>query len=848
MYILEGIEKPNASKYDWKINPNESFVSISSVELGVDTLKNKVFTIALTISDFYSIEFSYFKFKVVLQYYATPNLIPLSNEEEEICETFHDNEYCYFIFEMNKYELIDFVGIYTYIEDDIQAISEIFVSEEPKETLGTSDYLENITNILPYKGNSGYSSKTNYFKFSNDQMDGYLIIGVLPPYPTKLHVLSNVNRVTGEGYFNTFNNKMYSYHSSSSTMYISHISSFELKNRKYTFQCLSLLEGSTFYTKFPLVNDRQIEGQYYLNVENETLTLLKHGLMRNFFIGSIYPVISTLNSIKTGKNTIESVGKSFPFSFYFKINKNKMNSTIMYTFNTLDYNIKKSNDTFNMIAYVVNDAFIKEYAINPDIEFKGEELNIQYLSSNKTYYLNYYIEKLESKIEDEYIFVNIKQSAINRNIYSHMVLEVQAFYSYNFKEIPKYKYVSDVIENYDTYRIPMNTYISIEYAIPPKKVSDPDYKIEFSYEFYKEIASYKNESQSNIVVVNDTQIQGKNVVLLKVLNTKSNWLIVTFKVASGSQLNENNQVKILLRYENSNNKITFETIKNDAISSFRRGKTVELMFKTFYQYSSNGLYYIQFFSKNDFAKIEDVKSIYYDIPCLYQKKLQLKNAGDERIETIILPDENEDVYLKIVVMATYTSEEFLLSYNPILIEKSIEKFELLEQKIFYNKTVTNSPLTLRLKKKVLTEEYFIIRFAFEPKSSSSSALDFSIEKYTDSPKYQNDTEIIDKNLTVNGMRRVKVKYYNKTDYEILINFFPTDSKSSSEINLMIYYYSATKYYAIEDYSQFDISAYLTKGNLKVSFKELAYSTTTKGSSYIVKLYNKKDFTSINGVL
>ena len=96
-----------------------------------------------------------------------------------------------------------------------------------------------------------------------------------------------------------------------------------------------------------------------------------------------------------------------------------------------------------------------------------------------------------------------------------------------------------------------------------------------------------------------------------------------------------------------------------------------------------------------------------------------------------------------------------------VIEKSIEKFELLEQKIFYNKTVTNSPLTLRLKKKVLTEEYFIIRFAFEPKSSSSSALDFSIEKYTDSPKYQNDTEIIDKNLTVNGMRRVKVKYYTK---------------------------------------------------------------------------------------
>ena len=39
------------------------------------------------------------------------------------------------------------------------------------------------------------------------------------------------------------------------------------------------------------------------------------------------------------------------------------------------------------------------------------------------------------------------------------------------------------------------------------------------------------------------------------------------------------------------------------------------------------------------------------------------------------------------------------------------------------------------------------------------------------------------------MRRVKVKYYTKTDYEILINFFPTDSKSSSEINLMIYYYS-----------------------------------------------------------
>ena len=166
MYILEGIEKPNASKYAWKINPNESFLSISSAELLVDTLKNKVFTIALTISDFYSIEFSYFKFKVVLQYYATPNLIPLSNEEEEICETFHNNEYCYFIFEMNKYELIDFVGIYTYIEDDIQAISEIFVSEEPKETLGTSYYLENITNILPYKGNSGYSSKTNYFKFS----------------------------------------------------------------------------------------------------------------------------------------------------------------------------------------------------------------------------------------------------------------------------------------------------------------------------------------------------------------------------------------------------------------------------------------------------------------------------------------------------------------------------------------------------------------------------------------------------------------------------------------------------------------------------------------------------------
>ena len=148
----------------------------------------------------------------MLQYASKENLLLLSNEKEERCETLEDNSTCYFYMEVHEYLKLTEMFIYSFVDDDPSLPLEICALWIERKKFDDYSYTDDISNLL-LKGDCEYLSKENVIHLIKEDLllkpTRYLLIKVKSEHRNRITVMTNTHPMIAVHQLNRRNEEMF---------------------------------------------------------------------------------------------------------------------------------------------------------------------------------------------------------------------------------------------------------------------------------------------------------------------------------------------------------------------------------------------------------------------------------------------------------------------------------------------------------------------------------------------------------------------------------------------------------------------------------------------------------------
>ena len=515
---LEADGKPSIENNKWKIESTQYELIIAASELGIESLQGKSFIIGAVIESLYDELYSTYKFRVMPQYKDTPNIVPLSFEESELCETKQNNNYCYYYVYLVQYTLYSSITVQT--EENSNAIPTIVKNEGLKLHYDLKNYNQSIIDLLPTLEKAEYKSTSGYYGRTSDTdiySLHYMLIGVYIKQPQKvsIYMMGNDNltrayvQSEGEQFHSLFSRKEFAKQID------------DVKCTKYSFNMFSEsnLKMESAYDKFngrEIVNTKAIFNFNGVNIFPFKLTSRYSDRKR--LITSIKPQKGNINKITLGQYDIQNYNEPFPSVFSFALSQQKRNLTIEFSF-TADDQIP-SLDEFTVDAYLVTNSFLRQYTINPQLEIEGTKEELHYNEESKKYEINFF----KSGYYGSHLFFKIAKSKSNTKEYSTAIISTNAKIKDIYQKLEPLIYQKTNLTGAEMKTFLIETtcegcdifYLEIGKGIFTKEQEDKFY-IDYAIEKYSDYPVFKNGTE--ILFMKDTEEKGISSHLFSINST-----------------------------------------------------------------------------------------------------------------------------------------------------------------------------------------------------------------------------------------------------------------------------------------------------------------------------------------
>ena len=861
MYIKEGNEKPTLDNYDIKLVDVNRLYHLEANMFKKESLYGLTLTIGVIATKDYAKEYSSYQFRL-LPTYGDNQIIKLTSEQEEFCETYKEDDSCYFIVHLNRHEQKKKLYIYAYVEENPTFPLKLYGNLVLQDQIDSNDKYSSIIDLFPTQDSYQYiSGKKTYLSITKDEIqenkDLYVLVNIVSPYAQQMRVLASTHPNLDKVYFNSRNYKLFfAYHDLSPDAGITTDLYADTAKTKVS---LKLLSGkSEVYTSY--IDDqgqspeRQVLSGYEYNINKESkITQFKfrhEDPSDDFIVGKLSEMNGLLDILREGDNMIDNEGTPFPNAVYFPFPKNKMNVTIWYyVVETSPYQPIEIDD-FESSAYIIKDSFLNKYMIDPSIEIEGEKLDVLFNEGNKTFMVNYYNSNMTLHYGD-YIFITMKKSESNTKEYIKTQINYFAFIDTNFRLIEQNDYYYNHLSQgrrIHCYRIIRdiedNHIFEVELSENPKGKDEPKIKIKHSFERYQDYPKLITDKQ--ITIKSEKQIDGKLIIVFEVdpsiLDpiifaitpeeegvTIPNLLMYVFKYRTVQTYDE------LISYE----------FNRDIIAEGKGDKAIITMTEIFAgkkEEFESGMFFIIVYNKNDVRSYDDIYSIYDkdndNNNELWISKEKVEATYDESPISIqvTIPNTETAKYINVIGHFKYiTGEPIILSYKPTEIKLS----EKAKANKYIEGTLTDlNKVSYIIGKKSTDDKYIQFEIASEVIEDEKDYISFSIEEYSNTPTYTNYTTDIKYNY-IQGKRQYTVKYEGNKD--LLLSLYK--ESENNKINYLLKYSSAKEESDFPKYTTFDSKVSVIRINdlISISFIDLEKSQAISPSDieYSLLLYGKQ---------
>lgn len=870
VYINEGTNIPSETEYKFKITMTEKDLMINSTQFTEkESLEGITLTVSVIADEEFANEYSFYQFRYLPLYgniekeTVVPKIKKLTSEQEERCETEEENGSCLMIVHVNKCEDARKIYIFTYVEENPTFALKIYGNVVNQEVIDKNEKFDSIIDLFPTNTTYDLASEDKaYLSFTKNETQKeeelYVLIRVVSPYAQKIKVATSTQPELKTIHFNPHNNKLFfAYHDLSEEAGIWTRLLVDTEKTKVSYQ---LIAGkSDLFTSYKSKSsekessERQVINEYNYNINKKTdiqqFKFRHEGPSDDFVLGKLMELNGLLNKLREGDNMFDYSGNIFPNAVYFPIPKNKMNFTIWYYLIESTPSTKITIEEFRSDVYIVPEDFIKRYMIDPTILIEENEeeegITINFIEENNTVVVNYYNSDLNLHYGD-YLFIRNRQIATMPVTYSHALINYFAFIDTNYPLLEQKKYRYNYLSQNNklhyyrlTRDIEDNHIFEIELEVSPKKKTEPDVEIKYSFEKYKDYPKGITEPEFNIK--NTTRVNGKKIIIVEVEPTVQDPIILTITFEDETKIQNLPYVikyKTVQTFEDLgyeyNTEVIFTAKDTEGTISFNEIFTTPEEIEKY----QSGVYIARLYKENDFNK-KDLESIYDQeqkgiLPLWVASAEYISNFNKEQISLSIQLPDNGDYIINVVghfVTKNDTqNEEISLSLSPSSLVKDETKAD-----IYVDSTVSSTKYrSFLLKKKSSNDLYYNIEIASEPLTDAKQYINFALEEQSDNLKYINITGI---ESTVSLGRRVyNVKHESNTN--LVISFF----KSSSDDNKKFTFkYTTAPTNSFPKYTEFDgtLREQIIGNDIYVEFTDITKSlklTDIKSIKYIFNLY------------
>ena len=857
MYIKEGNEKPTLDYYDIKLVDVNRLYQLDANVFNKESLYGLTLTIGVIATKPFAKEYSSYQYRLIPTY-GDNQIIKLTSEQEEFCETYKEDDSCYFIVHINRHEQKKKIYIYAYVEENPTFPLKLYGNLVLQDQIDSNEKYSSIIDLFPTQDSYQYiSGKKTYLSITKDDIqekkDLYVLVNIISPYAQQMRVLASTHPNLDKVYFNSRNYKLFfAYHDLSPDAGITTNLYADTSKSKVS---LKLLSGkSELYTSY--IDDqgqspeRQVISGYGYSINKESkITQFKfrhEDPSDDFIVGKLSEMNGLLDQLREGDNIIDNEGTPFPNAVYFPFPKNKMNVTIWYyVVETSPYHPIEIDD-FESSAYIIKDSFLNKYMIDPSIEIEGEKLDVIFNEGNKTFMVNYYNTNMSLHYGD-YIFITMKKSESNTKEYiktqtnyfsfidTNFKLIEQNYYNYNQlsqeRRIHCYRIIRDIEDNH---------IFEVELSENPKRKDEPKIKLKHSFERYQDYPKFITDKQ--ITIKSEKQIDGKLVIVFEV--DPSIFDPIIFSITPEEEgVSIPNPLRYVFKYRTvqTYDELISYDFNRDIIAQGKGDKAIITMTEIFggkKEEFKSGLFFIVVYNKDDVRSYDDIYSIYdYDNE-LWISEAQIEATFDEspRAIQITIPNTEKSKYVNVIGHFKYiTGEPIILSYRPIEIKVS----EKAKSDKYIEGTLTDTnKVSYIIGKKDSNDKYIQFEIASEVIEDEKDYISFSIEEYSNTPTYKNYTTDIKYNY-IQGKRQYIVKY--EGDNDLLLSLYK--ESENNKINYLFKYSSAKEEADFPIYTKFDskVSVIRIDDLISISFIDLEKSQAISLSDieYTLLLYGKE---------
>ena len=626
-----------------------------------DFSKNSFKDVSLLIGLSTDIDFSSkYKFKISKQYATGPIIRTITTDEEVHCE-FNYDEVCYLMVDFYKVNPFEFYA-YDEYNSDLQLV--LYASSYTTSKIQSVSYLSNINAYLPrrdYYGNGYMNSDTNFLEVSHNSNKIFLYAIYNPYKSSSVRVIFKSTYLSADRYAKLFYGLSYVANPGTLT---------------YTIEMMLLTDGiqlSVDYCYQKIITFEKT-GHAYLNVKDQQLRQFVHKKNGKTIVG--YFPYSKINKVFIGENKIINVGNVFPHAFYYPVGKLKVNLSCKIKITELIKTEDLINqDTFELIAYIVDKEFLDSYNVDQSITIKGEKVDIS--SVGIEYMISIDMNSIE-KYYEKYVFVKISQSESNNNEYTEGAILVSL--SYSIQTLPILKastYTYGTLHNEPiSYNYKNSDRINKFQFIISSAPNINDYLengLELSFENKKIIPSFQN---SPALKISSVQKEGQKIIEVNFYDSGTTFKDFIISIAKSPIIAEEFDIDFVIDIKTKttgafnefydfsfDRTLSSSIILRDIMLNF----TLPVPPKRFMV--NNITYSINIYKANNFRSTNDVDSLYANNTSVWIQNNTLQEYNGENIK-IKLPNP-KDVFIQVIAFYNYYAldlsdyEEHIYNYMPV---------------------------------------------------------------------------------------------------------------------------------------------------------------------------------------
>ena len=437
LYINVGDEFPEpGKKAQWVLNSKiiSMIQTISKDELESDTLKGKVFKIAVNTTKYDELMSMQYIFRIRMVKHSNMNVIEIKGNLATICEIKDINDYCDLIYPISDYEFYKQSSLFVYAEAEILSDIDIFFNpiisykfdnltkEEIKDILpGTTPRRAKKSTIT--EGIKSYLEITSNDLKIEQNVKSYALISIKSYKIGIINIYANMRQKVTHTSLNPYSKLLFhrekdvniNFVTKGDQAYNFHIRWISGSANAYfesIFFDMKTLSESTPKISLPLPEKNR----------NDTLVIEPISDFTFYIYENIYPDVRRMELIEFGiSDSIIYNDKNkadFPIIYYMKIKEENESINLNIHINNLMTNFKPKDDSnytdvFDISGYIIDENFIKSMMRskrkNPP---KKTAVIGRYDKSLTMAKLYFTYDQIKSKkdIENKYLVVNLNKN------------------------------------------------------------------------------------------------------------------------------------------------------------------------------------------------------------------------------------------------------------------------------------------------------------------------------------------------------------------------------------------------------------------------------------------------------